>query len=276
MNRRRVIDVLGGIVIVGLICFFIYNCNKPVAKTAPVAAVAPTAQAAPVAQTAPVANDCQKTAMEVVNLTVTGKITTPEIVVEKKIVTPKIKVKEKITTPKIRVKEEITTPKIVADKVETKLFVVDKTTTKLFVVDKMTVKEAEIEFVKKSKSAVAPALKCDSKDCWPKNPTGNYFGIGKIGDAVLVGNVNNSQYSSDSISAKLEYHSGTWGSRVVVRNITTSPENLLSSGLRQEIANHLAKVSPYKVGQSGKEGESCFEKTWIVNPATKTWSIRSK
>jgi hypothetical protein len=243
--------------------------------------------------------------MKVGNLTVVGKITTPEIVAEKKITTPKIKVKEKIKAPKIVVEKEITTPKLVTEKVDTKLLEAEKIKTKELEaelarvklveiekakikeakVDKMTVKEAEVskvkidEVVRSSKSAAKPvaALKCDSKGCWPKDPKGDYFPIGTFGNGIpIIGNVNNPTFTEkNAISAKREFH-GVWGKKMVARNLTVLLEDLLAiPELNQEISQHYEKMgSNWPVNPSDKDGDVCDEKTWIINPATKTWSIR--
>jgi len=116
------------------------------------------------------------------------------------------------------------------------------------------------------------SFKCDSVDCWPRNPTGNYFSIGKLGNAIVFGNKNNSRFPANSVSAKIEKDSGVLVYKVAVRNPTTNPKTLLVPGLCQEIEEHFL-VTPLKANGEGADGDSCFEKTWIVNPATKTWSI---
>jgi hypothetical protein len=131
------------------------------------------------------------------------------------------------------------------------------------------------------KAKPAPAekiaiLKCDSKNCWPRNPKGNYFPLGKFGDIPLVGSVNNPIFKEEnSISAKREFH-GVWGKKMVARNLTVPLETLLAiPRLNREISDHFEKMgSQWPIDPSDKDGKVCDEKTWIINPATKTWSIR--
>jgi hypothetical protein len=119
------------------------------------------------------------------------------------------------------------------------------------------------------------ALKCDNKDCWPRNPKGNYFSLGKLGDAILFGNINNPLHKANSVSAKIEKDSGVWVRKVAVRNPTTTPKALLIPGLYQEIQKHFQGIPP-KDNREGKNGDSCFEKTWVVDPDKGTFYVPPK
>lgn len=101
--------------------------------------------------------------------------------------------------------------------------------------------------------------------CWVRNPTGTYWIIGKLGGVSVDGNINNPRYSQTNVSAKMQVEGGRWIRKIVIRNQEMAADAVLGSpGLQREIFAHLDRVAPLVSGKSGREGDTCFERTWKV------------
>lgn len=83
--------------------------------------------------------------MKVGNLTITGEIITPKVVVKEDVTTPRVIAKEQVEAPKLVLKEQIEAPKVITDAVETKLFTADKTETPLFEIEKSHTKLSDVD-----------------------------------------------------------------------------------------------------------------------------------
>jgi len=49
-----------------------------------------------------------------------------------------------------------------------------------------------------------------------------------------------------------------------------------SSGLQREIFAHLDRVTPLVSGKSGREGDTCFERTWKIREDGKYFILKDE
>lgn len=135
-----------------------------------------------------------------------------------------------------------------------------------------TDKEPNLELRKK-----VAASKCANGKCWNPKPEGEYpkSNIKKIGNAFFRVNTGHSHFKKNNlVSAKAECHAGKFEDWVVMRNATVSSENLFTPEFRQVLADYFAEIKPLKANHScDKEGKSCLEKTWEINPETGIFSV---
>lgn len=115
---------------------------------------------------------------------------------------------------------------------------------------------------------------CSDGSCWPRNPTGNYTTMVPYGDIRVVWNSSNPKYPANSTSFKVEYHEaglpgwpyGTgWGPTIVFRNMSSVDPNSVLAANGPRILNYLNRISAIKRGQSGREGDSCYEVTIVLD-----------
>lgn len=111
--------------------------------------------------------------------------------------------------------------------------------------------------------------RCQEGGCYNgKILTGSYQTLQPYQGVRMVSNSGNHKYPQNSISFKVEYHRAgltgwtygtSWGPTIVLRNVTMkNPIELVNvnSGL---ILDYLRRATALKQGQSGNEGDSCYE-----------------
>lgn len=121
-------------------------------------------------------------------------------------------------------------------------------------------------------AANAPAY---CKDCWPRNPTGNYTTLAPYQGVRMVWNINPS-YPACSISYKIEYQNsnldgwnrGTgWGPTIIIRNANSAScdQSALLSATASHGLDYMSRAFALKQGKAGHKGDSCYEVTVLRN-----------
>jgi hypothetical protein len=263
--------------------------NVKSGPTSPAVSAQPDKQVAIVAEKAPVvADECRKETTMRVDTLIVNKAEVKEAKIDKahiekaKINKAKIE-KAKIKTAKIE-KAEIKTAEIETANVKTAN--IETANVKTANIETANVKTANVETVNIKTVPVkvsGPAVKveplvtlkerasfCDQKGgCYQgKVLTGRYFTLDPYQNVRLVSNTGNQRYPDNSISFKIEYHKAghigwpygnDWGPTIVIRNPTMERPIELASVNANRILPYLERITALKKGQSGNEGDSCFE-----------------